>query len=482
MGKLISGLKGSAGRFASNLTGSFTTAWNTHGPVLGDYLDDYKNKHGNENKNKLKEITFGDSGFGGIIKSAAKKVDFDKLKKTSPLETLHFESPSKLQSLMSGEGATDTANIKSILTDTGFNLNTTGGGMDINKILNIAKKGEVDPKDLGMDVDSMMPKIDESQFSASKYENMSIDDVDPESLLKGMNTDMQIPNFTSPNLNLNSNPTAAQMPNIPIDTKLNLNLNESNFTPDNFDPFNPDVTSFGNLDVSGLGDIDGAMSSLPIDTSKYDIASEISSKFDLSKGFEGQNPSDITSGLDITGRLNKFGFDNTALPKVSDIDGMKTGMGVFNEKGLSGMLDLKGAINEVSFGNDLLDGLLKAIFSAKDKVIKEKGITGMNSISDYIDENGNLKSMSGMKEANTRGFSDVFNELEDVYGMEYLLNEATGNNYLDIKHTKESLDYSNSLPDDISMPKFNGDIDAWNALNNCSTQAEYDELIKKLRK
>ena len=34
----------------------------------------------------------------------------------------------------------------------------------------------------------------------------------------------------------------------------------------------------------------------------------------------------------------------------------------------------------------------------------------------------------------------------------------------------------------ISMPKFNGDIDAWNALNNCSTQAEYDELIKKLRK
>lgn len=480
MGKLMSGLKGSASRFKTTLGNNFTSAWNNHGVALGDYLNDYRDKNSEKNKARLKEVTFGDSGLGGVIKDAAKKVDWDRLKKTSPLGSLHLESPAKLQSLMSGEGASDTGNIKSILESTGINLSASGGGLNVSKILSMAKKGEIDPKDLGMNVDSMVPKIDESQFDASKYESMSIGDVDPESLLKGMNTDMQIPNFTSPDLSADQN--KLQMPSVPIDTKLNLSLNDSSFTPDNFDVFNPDVTSFGNLDVSGLGDIDSAMSSLPIDTSKYDIASEISSKFDLSKGFEGQNVSDITSGLDISGKLNEFGFQKDALPKVSDIDGMKEGMGVFNEKGLSGMLDIKGAISEVSFGNDLLDGLLKAIFSAKDKVIKEKGITGMNSISSYIDENGNLKLASGMKEANTSDFGDAFGELEDVYGMEYLLHEATGDNYLDIKHTKESLDYSNSLPDDISMPKFNGDIDAWNALNNCSTQAEYDELIKKLRK
>ena len=102
MGKLISGLKGSASRFAGNLSGSFSTAWHKHGPVLGDYLDDYKKTKGEKSKEQLKNVVFGDTGIAGIAKTVGKSVDLSVLAKANPMKNFNLKSPEQLDKLMNG--------------------------------------------------------------------------------------------------------------------------------------------------------------------------------------------------------------------------------------------------------------------------------------------------------------------------------------------------------------------------------------------
>lgn len=483
MGKLISGLKGSAGRFASNLSSSFSSAWNKHGPVLGDYLDDYKKTKGEKSKEQLKNVVFGDTGIAGIAKTVGKSVDLSVLAKANPMKNFNLKSPEQLDKLMNGENM----DISGLLKKTGINMGMSSNGFSISKILDMAKKKEIDPKDLGMDPESMMPKVNSAQFDVSKYENMDINSVDPDQIMQSFNTDMQVPNFGTTNvgmidMNALEKPPKIETPQLNLTPKMGEISIES---PGDID-FTKMTSSFS---MPGVENLEGTAPKLSFETPKMDITEQVKGKLDLTNP---ENLGEIGGALksfNTDSMINDIGLDDFDVSSMASADNMTTGFDMLKNGGFTGkggMLDLKGAISDVDFGNDFLNGLLKAIFIGKDKVMSQKGISQMRKPSDYLTDNGNLKSMSGFKADPGTTLKDMDNELNDFYGFGDLMQGFLGTN--EASNFKANIDFkeyeTSHLADFESqvsgMPSYSGELDL-TELNSAKTKEEFDEIMKKIR-